>query len=352
VQDTIAMNISDALRLRLSGEQKRALGRHGTENPDAYELSLKARFFLLRDTEEGDVEARRLYLQAVEKDPRFSDAHVGVATTYSRSAVGEYARPVEAWPRAEEEVRKALDLDPANVLARCVLAHRHFFFDWDWPRSMQEYRELSKDPRVFLGEQFRPIGLSLWARGQSEEAVALMEKALRVDPGNLVSKIMLANFLAQAGRLEEAIRSYRAALEVEPSDPRSLFGLAEALRRRGDVKGAIEARRKAYEVSGEEDGAKALATARTEKDYENAEAAVARFRLGELETLGKERYVSPLELARLQALVGEREKAFASLETAFAERSAGLVFLKVEQAWDRIRDDARFASLVRRVGIP
>jgi len=163
---------------------------------------------------------------------------------------------------------------------------------------------------------------------------------------------MLGNFLAQAGRLEEAIRSYRAVLEVEPSDPRSLFGLAEALRRKGDVKGAIEARRKGYEISGEEDGAKALATARTEKDYENAETAVARFRLGELETLVKERYVSPLEIARLQALVGEREKAFASLETAFAERSAGLVFLKVEQAWDRIRDDARFASLVRRIGIP
>jgi TolB-like protein len=352
VQDTIAMNISDALRLRLSGEQKRALGRHGTENSEAYELSLKARFFLVKDTEEGDLEARRLYLQAIEKDPRFADAHVGLATTYSRSAVSEYARPVEAWPRANEEVRKALDLDPDNVLARCVLAHRHFFFDWDWTRSMQEYRELSKDPRVFLGEQFRPIGMSLWARGQTEEAVALMEKALRVDPGNLVSKIMLANFLAQAGRLEEAIRSYRAALEVEPSDPRSLFGLAEALRRRGEVKGAIEARRKAYEISGEEDGGKALAAARTEKDYENAEAAVARFRLGELETLAKERYVSPLELARLQAQVGEREKAFASLEAAFAERSAGLVFLKVEQAWDRVRDDARFASLVRRVGIP
>jgi len=352
VQDSIASDISDALRLRLTGEEKRALGRHGTENPEAYELSLKARFFLLRDTEEGDLEARRLYLQAVEKDPRFADAHVGVATTYNRSAVGGYARPAEAWARADEELRKALDLDPGNVLARCALANRRFFFDWDWKRTERDYRELSADSRVLLGEQFRPIGMSFWARGRTEEAVALMEKALRADPGNTVSKIMMGNFLAQAGRLEEAIGFYRAALEAEPSDPRPLFGLAEVLRRRGDVKGAIDARRKAYELSGEEDGAKALAMARTEKDYENAEAAVARFRLGELEALAKERYVSPLDLARLQAQVGEREKAFASLEAAFAERSAGLVFLKVEQAWDPIRDDTRFASLVRRVGIP
>ena len=79
---------------------------------------------------------------------------------------------------------------------------------------------------------------------------------------------------------------------------------------------------------------------------------MARARLADLEALAQERYVSPLDLARLQAQVGEREEAFASLEAALAERSPGLVFLKVDRAWDRIRDDARFAALVRRVGIP
>ena len=97
---------------------------------------------------------------------------------------------------------------------------------------------------------------------------------------------------------------------------------------------------------------KALAAAHTEKDYENAQVAVARARLGDLEALAKERYVSPLELARLEAQVGEREKAFQHLEAAFVERSSGLVLLKVDTAWDRIRDDTRFAALVKRVGIP
>jgi len=352
VQDSIAMAVSDGLRLRLSGQEKSTLGRYGTENPEAYELFLKARYFVLKDTEEGFLEARRLYLQAVEKDPRFAEAHLGVAATYGMSAVSGYERPAEAYRRQAEEVRKALDLNPGNVMARCALAIRRFYFDWDWVGAEREFQELSTDPRVLLGEQFRPIGLYLWARGRTGEAVALMERALRVDPGDLVLRNMIGNYLAEAGRLEEAIGYYQAALEAEPSDPRPLFGLAEVLRRRGDVRGAIDTRRKAYELSGEEDGAKALATARTEKDYESAEVAVARFRLGDLETLAKERYVSPLDLARLYAQVGEREKAFASLEAAFAERSAGLVFLKVERAWDRIRDDPRFASLVRRVGIP
>ena len=352
VQDRIASEISGGLRLRLSGQQKRTLGQHGTENPEAYELFLKARFFLVRASEEGDLEARRLYLQALEKDPRFVEAHLGVAATYARSAGEGYAPPAEEWPRADEEIRKALGLDPSNVLARGAQASRRFLFDWDWTGTEREFRELSTDPRLLLAPHFHSIAFFFWARGQPEESVALLERALRVDPANLESRIMMADFLAQAGRLDQAIRDYRAIVEAEPSDPRPLFGLAEVLKRRGDVTGAIDALRKAYELSGEEHGTKALATARTEKDYEEAEVTVARSRLGDLEALAKERYVSPLDLARLYAKVGQREKAFVSLEAALAERSLGLVFLKVERAWDRIRDDARFAALVRRVGIP
>jgi eukaryotic-like serine/threonine-protein kinase len=352
VQDSIASEISRGLRLRLTGQEKLNLGRNGTANPEAYEDFLKARYAFLKDTEDGYVEAMRLYRKAAETDPKFVEAHLGVAAAYGASTVNGAAPPAEAWARVEEEARKALALDPDNGLARCSLALRRFYFDWDWAGAEREFQKLSIDPRLMLGEQWRPIPLFYWARGRTDEAIALMERALRVDPGNLVLKNAMGNFLAEAGRLDEALDYYKTALEAEPSDPRPLFGMADVFRRRGDVKGAIEARRKAYELSGEEDGAKALATARTEKDYENAEIEVARSRLVDLESRAKERYVSPLDLARLQARIGEREKAFTNLDAAFAERSGGLVFLKVERAWDRVRDDPRFASLVRRVGIP
>jgi serine/threonine-protein kinase len=179
-----------------------------------------------------------------------------------------------------------------------------------------------------------------------------MERALRIDPGNGASKMMKANFLVQVGRLDDAILEYRAIAQAEPANPEARYGLAEALRRKGDVRGAIETLRKAYELSGEETGGKALATTHSEKDYENAERNVARNRLDDLTEMAQERYVSPLDVARLAAQSGDRDRAFASLEAATAERSAGLVFLKVDRAWDRIRDDPRFAALVKRVGIP
>jgi len=350
VQDSIAADISQALRLRLSGEDERMLRRHGTENAEAYEFYLKARSALIQSSEEGDLEARRLFQQALEKDARFVEAHLGVASTYARSAAQGYAPPAEAWTRHDAEVRKALELDPSNVLARLRVAIRRFLFDWDWTFTEREFRELSNDPRLLQAPHFHPIAVFFWSRGRPDEAIALIERALRVDPGNVESRIMLANGLAQAGRLDEAIEHYQAIAREEPARP--LFGLAEVLRRRGDVSGAIEALRKAYELSGEEHGTRALATARTEEDYEKAEVAVAQSRLADLEALAQERYVSPLDFARLYAQVGEREKAFESLEAALAERSPSLVWLRVEPAWDRIRDDARFAALVKRVGIP
>jgi tetratricopeptide (TPR) repeat protein len=313
---------------------------------------LKARYFFLKGTEEGNLEAKRLYEEATKADPKFVEARLGIASTGSSMVINGWGRPAEVWPRAAEEVAKVLALEPGNVLARAAVAHRRFYFDWDWSFCESEYRELGTDARVLRSEIFRPIGLYYWARGRNEEAVAMMERALRIDPGSLDSKLMRASFLAHAGQIDEAITEYRSVAKADPSNPDPLYGMADVLRRRGDVRGAIAALRTAYGLSEEEDGAKALAEAKTAKALEEVELAVARSRLAELKALAKERYVSPLDIARLQAQAGEREGAFTNLEAAFEERSAGLVFLKSDRAWDRVRDDPRFAVLVRRVGIP
>jgi tetratricopeptide (TPR) repeat protein len=352
VQDTIASNISEGLRLRLSNDLKRSLASHGTENAEAYELLLKGRSLLALDTEEDDSAARDLFRRAIEKDPKFVEAHLEVAATFVRSAGNLYAPPTDAWARADEEIKKVLALDPQNFRARVNRAVRSFMFDWDWPRADEEFRQLSADSRLFLSNAYHPVAIYYWVRGRPDESVSVMDRALLVDPQNLESQVMRADLLAQAGRLDDAIRQYTAIAAAAPEDSRAHYGLAEILKRRGDIRGAIDALRKAYELSGESAGTEALARARDEEGYEAAEVAVARARLADLEGLEKTRYVSPLDIARLHAQVGNREEAFTSLSLALAERSAGLVHLKADRAWDRIRDDPRFAALVRRIGIP
>ena len=118
-----------------------------------------------------------------------------------------------------------LALDPANALARVTLASRHLQFDWDWATAEREFRTVSSDPQLFLGTQYHAVALFFEARGAPQEGVALLERALRVDPGDLESRTMMADLLASSGRLDDALALYRAIAQSEPSDPRPHFGL-------------------------------------------------------------------------------------------------------------------------------
>jgi len=350
VQAEIASDVSVALRLRLSDPEKKLLARHGTEDSEAYDLFLQARYASLQDTEAGYLESIRLFTASAEKDPNFAEAYLRAADTYGEMASDGYVRPAEAWARSDEGARRALALDPELSDARAALAARHAFFDWDFVGAEREFRALFDGPQPPVWHS-RAFALLLWARGKTEEAIVQTERARQMDPGNVVFTVASGDYRAQAGRPAEAVGLYRAALEADPEDPRALFGLAAIFRSRGDAAGAIETLRKAFTLSGETAGVTALADAGTGQDYDAAQMAVARARLTEFRALAAERYVSPLDVARLEAIVGEKERAFASLDSALAERSAGLVFLNVDRAWDGIRNDARFAALVRRVGL-
>jgi len=352
VQDSIVMSVAEGLRLRLSGEEKTRLGGFGTNNPEAYELFLKARFLMQSDTEADDLAARQLFMQAIEKDERFLDAYIALSSTYVRSAGNGYEPPREAMARARAVLAKAAAIDPNNVNVRLSLAFERFQTNHDWAAAEREFRALMHQPEVLRSLQHHPIALFFVAIGRPDEAVALMERALAVDPGNVESRVMLGNFLQQAGRLDDALRVYDAVAAEVPDDPRPLLGAADVYKRRGDFARASAARVKAYNLEGDERAALAFARANTEGSYAKAEVAVTRLYLRRVEELARRRYVEPLDIARLHAQIGNREQALAGLERAVDDNSFGLTLLKVDQAWDSVRAEPRFAAVVRRIGIP
>jgi adenylate cyclase len=352
VQDSIVLAIAEGLRLRLSGEEKARLGGFGTHNPEAYELFLKGRFLLQSDTEEDDREALKLFKQATERDPTFLDAHLAVVSVYARS-VGVYASPREATVHADAALKKAAAIDPNDVAVRVAMAHLRFTATHDWVTTEREYRAVMHDPALLRTMQYHPIAVFFVAIGRADEAVALIERALDVDPGNLESRVMLGNFLLEDGRLDAALRVYAAIGAEVPADPRPLFGAADVYKRRGDFARAADARAKAYELAGDLDASRAFAGVTTDAEYAKAEVMVARAQLRQLEQLTALRYISPFDIARLHAQVGNREQALAGLEQAAKEGGyTGLALLKVDQAWDSVRADPRFAAVVRRLGIP
>ena len=195
LQDLLATGTAKGLRLALSGDEKRNLDRFGTENADAYDFVLRARQLFARETDEDDHEARRLFLAAMRR------------TRGSSKPTWESAVPTREPPRTagcdrpkpgrsrRRRCAKAHEIDPDNVLVRGSLANQYFLVDWDWAAAEREYRDLIGDPRLMFGLQFRSVAMFLWARGRADEAAAVLERALRDDPGNLESRINLADYL-------------------------------------------------------------------------------------------------------------------------------------------------------------
>ena len=228
------------------------------------------------DTEADDLEALKLFIQATERDPKFLDAHLAIASVYARRAGGGYESPREAAIHADAALAKAAAIDPNNVAVRVAMTHQRFTATHDWAATEREYRAVMHDPAVLRTMQYHPIPSFSSPSGEPDEAVALIERALVVDPGNLESRVMLGNFLLQAGRLDDALRVYAAIGAEVPEDPRPLFGAADVYKRRGDFRACGRGARKSPCAHGEQDAARAFAGATTEAAYAKAEVTVAR----------------------------------------------------------------------------
>jgi tetratricopeptide (TPR) repeat protein len=277
---------------------------------------------------------------------------VGVSFTYALSALAGFQRPVDVFPAGETSVRRALELDARLADAHHFLGAQAFFFRWDWADAEREFRMAeslggsNQDPDLL-----REWALHRWALGRIEEAIALARQAREVDPVSPGFAVALADYLLHASQLEEAADLYEEAIRDDPTDARAYFGLAEVRRLQVRFDDAIEARRRGHLAVGDDSLDETFRTAKGEMGYRRIEEAAVRRELEGLNERVQQAYASPLDFARAYAQLGETEKAFSYFELAFADRAAGLVFLNVDRAWDRLRKDPRFESAVRRVGL-
>jgi tetratricopeptide (TPR) repeat protein len=188
--------------------------------------------------------------------------------------------------------------------------------------------------------------------GRKEEALQLAKRTRELDPRSPYLAILEADYQLQYGKYDEAVTLYEYATRLEPLNPNGFFGLSEARARQGRFDEAIEARRQAHAVAGDDSMAPVLTTAKGEQGYRAIERAWVQIQLVLLKERVATGYVSPLDFARVYAQLGEADLAFKHLDEAFEHRAPGLVFLKVDRAWDGMRKDPRFEAAVRRVGLP
>ncbi len=353
VQHEIVSAIMDeGIRVRLSGDERRRLVRHLTDDPEAYEWYLRARHSLLRGSEEDILQARQFLVRVTTRDPQFALAHNALAASYVTTALDGFERPAEAWPLANASNRRALALDPELPEARAIAGSIAFLFSWDWATAEREWKIAIQAPSgAFPTGTLLPYALERWALGRPDDALRIMRKIRQADPLSPYFAVMEALYLFHSGQLDMAVALYETTIRDEPS-ALAFFGLAEVLRSQGRFDEAIEARRSGHEAAGDDSLRAVLEKAKGTDGYRQIQRMAARQELETLRRRPAAGYVSPLDFARAHAQLGEREQAFSYFDAAFADRQPGLVFLKADRAWDAIRDDPRFLAAVRKVGLP
>ena len=346
VQNSISEKVAGALALKLSGDEKNQLARRYTENTEAYQLYLRGRYHWSRRTVDGMKKAIEHFQQAINLDPSYALAYVGVGDCYAWLAVGTMS-PMEAIPRAKAAAIKALEIDDQLAEVHPIFAWTLFTYDWDWSGAETEFKR-----SIELNPNYATAHLWYWAYleriGRFDEAQREMKRTQELDPISLANNSYVGRSLYYAGQYDQAIAQYQKTLEMDSTFAlaQTLLGLAYLQQSRFKEAIALGKQTSAFR-GGSPDAVACLGYA----------YAMSGNRLGAtkiLEHLAEQsqlRYVSPLNAAIVYLGLGDKDNAFKWLEKAYAERSPDLTTLEVDPIFKSLRSDPRFIDLLRRIGL-
>src|SRR5213595_2698111 len=341
-QSNVAQRVVEALQIKLGVEEKRALAKKPTENPEAHRLYLLGRYEFGKYSEVGWTSSIRYYEQALKLDPNYALAYCGLADTYAYMG-GVMMRSQEAVLKEKEFAQKAIQLDPelpeAHLSLACALGGA-----LDWRNAPIEFdRAIELNPN--LAWTYEIYAWFLGGVGRLDEAIAKDKKAIELDPLNSFFQSALAYYLYHARRYDDAMVQVRKTLELDPTSTLAHNLLVRCLLGKGDTAGAIaEFQRTKIIVTGAwYQGLLGYAYA-ISGDRPKAEQM-----LRELEEMAKRQYVNSSAFAAIYLGLGEKEKALDWLDVAYENQESACWLLKVDPIYDSLRNEPRFQALVQKV---
>lgn len=348
IQDEISRAIVMRLRGRLTGsDEARLATSSSTHDPDAYNLYLNGRFEWHKRTEQGLRNAAEYFRQAVARAPEYARAHVGLGDAYAVLGFYDYLPPAEAFPRAKEAARRAVQLDATLAEPHATLGYVALYYEWDWANAEEEFRRtIDLDPSYSTGHQWYANFLT--AMGRFDEAAREMRAAQEVDPLSLIANAALGWVLYYAGDYERAIDQCTRTLELNPNFELAYLWRGLAREELGRIAEEIDDLGRAVQLSG---GSAISNAALARARALSGERDLARAMLRELEKRGGAGYVPSFEIAKIHEALGDRASALQWLRRAYAQRSHSMVFLAVDPQLSNLRNDPEFRRLVREVGL-
>jgi eukaryotic-like serine/threonine-protein kinase len=346
VQREIAREVSERLRLRLTGEQREQLAKRPTESLKAFQYYMQGQASTQRRTREDLLTAISFYEKAIGEDQNYALAYAGLADVYDNLGARTYIPPTEGRRKAEEAARKALALDENLAEAHAMLGQTYTdFAPYDFALADRElHRAIELSPSLAIAHQH--LGGSFMRQGRLDEGLAEYLKARELDPLSPIIARQQAlgyhlkrDFAQALGLLRQANElgpAFSVTWEIGVYVQNGLFNetlaeLEKAKRERKNDPLLIYFTGLVYAAQGKR--AEALRVIKELKEMSGASLSQAH------------------SIAKIYAALNEKELAFSWLERGLAA-GAITVFYKDEPVWDPIRGDPRFRDLLRRMGIP
>ena len=344
-QREIATEITQNLRLRLSGADERRTTRHYTRNPEAYQLYLKGHYYASRYTKEGFNRGIEYFDQAIVKDPNFALAYSGLSFCYLNQTDWVFA-PKDSVPKSRQAIENALRLDDGLAEAHTTLAMILLQYDWNWTAAEREFRRaIEIDPNYALGRSF--LAWYLAAMGRFDESIAEDKRALELDPLSTAVNADLGWDLYFARRYDEAIDQLRKAIDLEPNYWVSHVLLGRCYQQKGKLAEAVEQFQKARQIENSiPEVVAALGHGYALAGKKDEALKIIR----ELQERSRTEFIPSYSIATIYAGLGMKDEALQYLAKSYEEGSFYMIHLKVEPMLDGLRGDPRFTDIMKRVG--
>ena len=347
----LALVVGAGFAWRAAGEKRSAAelrtsaastGRKAKQiDPEAHENYLKGRYAFLS----GNGEAARDYFEkAIALQPDYAEAYSGLADYYGGGSVGGELDPKMAIPEWERNAKKALVLDSTVPEPHHTMAAFYFFHEWNWKKAEEEERRaIELNPN--MSEAYHVLSYILFAENRMDEAVEAQRRATQVD--RFARPWALGYVLMSAGRYAEAEAELRQELEVRPTNTDVRETLAAVLLAQGKEKESAKELADSARRDGDPDSAAAM-----EKAFaEGGNTGLQQMRLQRLELEAKKGYVSPIAMGMAYGRLRDKKKTLEWLEKAYEEHSPRLVRMWMESEWKWLHGDEDFRALAKRVGL-
>jgi tetratricopeptide (TPR) repeat protein len=320
-------------------------------NADAYRRYLwGGRMLWSRRTSDSLYQAISFFQKAIDMDPAYAPAYAGLADCYFLLGSVPYTAlpPNEAFPKAEEAARRALELDSSLVEPHVALAYSALVYRRDFAESERQFQAAFKlRPEYPTTHEFYAYYLT--TMGRLDEAIRERRIARDLDPLSPLFNTALGEAYYQAKQYRQAVQEHRQALLADPNYADALLNLARTYEQMGMFAQADAILQPALAAAPNEPALLAMVG---HECAVSGRPAQARAILARLQKIKGNRYVSPLYFVLIYVGLGQKDDAFAAMDQAYEERSEYLVYMRTDPWLDPLRNDPRFQSFLEKLGLP